>query len=117
MGHRSEGGRVLTRGERSTEVPFQATGGGKPEKETLYYDSFPSSLKTFSCSRANTSSFSAATRSQRRILSLGGADRALLRAPLPSVAASSRPKLVLEVGPLNLQEDADPTRPALLVGG
>ena len=35
VGHRSEGDRVLTGGERSKEVPFQATGGGKPGKETL----------------------------------------------------------------------------------
>lgn len=81
-----------------------------------YYDSFPSSLKTFSYSRANTSSFAAATRSQPRILSRRG-NRALLRALLPWVAAPSRPKLVLEAGPLNFQKDADPARLALPVGG
>lgn len=43
--------------------------GGRRRK---YYDLFPSSLKTFSYSRANISSFSAATRSRRRLPSLGG---------------------------------------------
>lgn len=47
-------------GERSG-VPCQATGMGSQRRK--YYDLFPSSLKTFSYSPANISSFSEARRS------------------------------------------------------
>lgn len=91
------------------EVPFQARGGGEQEKEILYYDLFPSSLKTFSYSHANISSFSAATRSQRRLHSLGGEVPGFPSRTLPS--AQPLPKLVSVAGPINLKKDQDPAAP------
>lgn len=73
-------------------MPFQARVGGKwvggkPEKEILDYDLFPSSLKTFSYSHANTSSFSAATRASANSTILEERSGALLRgSPAPSAA-------------------------------
>lgn len=77
---RKAGGQEFTEGSRqrlgvgggqSSGVPFHTENrGGKPEEETL--EIFPSSLKTFSYSCANISSFSAATGSGRRLHSLEG---------------------------------------------
>lgn len=77
LSHCSEGDRVpLGMSSLWRCLSRQGLGGGgwvgvKPEKEILYYDLFPSSLKTFSYRHANISSFSAAMRSQRQLHYLG----------------------------------------------
>lgn len=86
-------------------VSFQATGVGSQRRK--YYDLFPSLLKTFSNSLANISSFSAATRSRRRLHSLGGevpSSRALSPTH-PSPLAASTVGAGFSAGPLNLKKD------------
>lgn len=132
-GGRKAGGQEFTEGSRQRlrgrgvllgwavlgGVPFRTgNGGGKPEKEAL--EIFPSSLKTFSYTCANISSFSAATGNRRRFHSLEGEvprPPALRPAPCLPGCCFSPWRYSSAARPLNFRGGGSPARSALQLRG